>query len=162
MKRDGPKVPTAVHGPTGITYYRNEKANAIANCLEKQFTSHDLCDENHERRVKTKVQGLLASVDDTPLGKVRSCEINKLANSLKLRKSCGLDDIPNVCLRHLSRRPLVHLTHCTQEGKLFEEVILKIVQRHTDERGLLNANHFGLRVVTARHFNIWGLRTTSH
>jgi hypothetical protein len=34
-----------------------------------------------------------------------------LAKSLTLRKACGLDDIPNECLRHLSRRPLVHLTH---------------------------------------------------
>jgi hypothetical protein len=46
MKRDGPKAPTAVHGPLGITYQPNEKANVIADCLEFQFTSHDLCDEN--------------------------------------------------------------------------------------------------------------------
>jgi hypothetical protein len=30
-------------------------------------------------------------------------------------------------------------------GKLFEKVILKIVQRHIGERGLLNANQFGFR-----------------
>jgi hypothetical protein len=28
-------------------------------------------------------------------------------------------------------------------GKLFEKVILKIVQRHVEERGLLNASQFG-------------------
>jgi hypothetical protein len=28
-------------------------------------------------------------------------------------------------------------------GKLFEKVFLKIVQRHTEERGLLNASQFG-------------------
>jgi hypothetical protein len=28
-------------------------------------------------------------------------------------------------------------------GKLFKKVILKIVQRHIEERGLLNANQFG-------------------
>jgi hypothetical protein len=33
-------------------------------------------------------------------------------------------------------------------GKLFENVILKIVQRHTAEGGLLNASQFGFR---ARH-----------
>jgi hypothetical protein len=50
MKRDGTKVPTAVHGPLGVTYtyLPNKKANVIAGCLENQFTSHDLCDENHE------------------------------------------------------------------------------------------------------------------
>jgi hypothetical protein len=30
-------------------------------------------------------------------------------------------------------------------GKLFEKVILKIVQRHAEERVLLNASQFGLR-----------------
>jgi hypothetical protein len=33
-------------------------------------------------------------------------------------------------------------------GKLFEKVILKLVQKHIEERGLLNANQFGFR---ARH-----------
>jgi hypothetical protein len=65
MKRDGPKAPAAVYGPLGITYHANEKANAIADYLENQFTSHDLCDENYERRVETTVQALLASVDGT-------------------------------------------------------------------------------------------------
>jgi hypothetical protein len=31
MKRDGPKAPTTVHGPFGITYHLNEKANVIAD-----------------------------------------------------------------------------------------------------------------------------------
>jgi hypothetical protein len=65
MKRDGPKAPTAVYDPLGAIYHPNEKANAIAHCLENQFTSHDLCDENHERRVETRVQVLLASIADT-------------------------------------------------------------------------------------------------
>jgi hypothetical protein len=80
MKRDGQKAPTVVVKPLGITYHPNEKANVIANCLENRFTSHDLCDENHERRVETRVQALLASVDNTPLGKVRSCDMRKLIN----------------------------------------------------------------------------------
>jgi hypothetical protein len=53
------------------TYHPNEKSNMIADCLENQFTSHDLCDENHERWVETRVQAQLASVDDTTLEKVR-------------------------------------------------------------------------------------------
>jgi hypothetical protein len=110
MERDGLKAPTAIHGPLGIIYQLNEKANVIADCLENQFTSHDLCDENHARQVEAKVQALVASVSGTPLEKVRPCDIHNLANSLKLRKACGLDGIPNECLRHLPRRPLVHLT----------------------------------------------------
>jgi hypothetical protein len=47
MKRDGPKAPVTAYGPVGITYYPNKKAKMIVDCLENQFTSHDLCDENH-------------------------------------------------------------------------------------------------------------------
>jgi hypothetical protein len=86
-------------------YNKHELENLV------KFTSHDLCDKNHEWWVKTRVQALLTSADDTLLGKVRPCDIHKLVSSLKLRKTCGLDGIPNKCLRHLPRRSLVHLTH---------------------------------------------------
>jgi hypothetical protein len=49
------KAPAAVHGRLGITYHRNEKAKAIAVYLEN---------ENHERQVESRVQALLASVDE--------------------------------------------------------------------------------------------------
>jgi hypothetical protein len=90
MKRDEPKAPTAIHEPLGMTYQLKKKANVIADCLENQFTSHDLCDGNHERQVETGIQAVLASVDDTPLGKVRPCDIHRLVNSLKLRKAVDL------------------------------------------------------------------------
>jgi hypothetical protein len=91
MKRDGPKASTAVHGPLGITHHPNEKANVIEDCLENQFTSHELCDENHERvGWRLRVQALLSSVDDTLFRRVRPCDIHKLVNTLKLRKTCGL------------------------------------------------------------------------
>jgi hypothetical protein len=80
MKSDGPNAPTSVHGSLGITYHTNEKANGIADCLENQFTSHDLCYKNHEWQMETRVQALLTSVDDTLLGKVRPCNIHKLVH----------------------------------------------------------------------------------
>jgi hypothetical protein len=40
---------------------------AIADCLENQFTEHDLCNKNHERRVEARVQALLEAVyNNTP------------------------------------------------------------------------------------------------
>jgi hypothetical protein len=110
-------------------------------------------------------------------------------NSPKFKKACCIDGIPSDCLRHLPRRPLVHLTHLINNcvrlshfpkswkeakvitlpkpgkdpklpqslgpisilpttGKLFEKVILKIVQRHIENKGSLNACEFGFR---ARH-----------
>jgi hypothetical protein len=38
-------------------------------------------------------------LDTTP------CDINKLSNSLKLRKALGFDGIAHECFRHLPRRP---------------------------------------------------------
>jgi hypothetical protein len=110
MKRDGPRAPTAIHGSSGLKFHPLEKANAIADCLEKQFAPHALCDYNHERRVEARIQALLETVDNSPPERIRSCDLKKIINSLKLRKACGIDGIPNECLRHLLRRPLVHLT----------------------------------------------------
>jgi hypothetical protein len=66
-KRDGPKAPTAIRGDSGLKFYLSEKDNAIADCLEIQFTPHDLCDENHERWVEARVQAPLEDVDNSPL-----------------------------------------------------------------------------------------------
>jgi hypothetical protein len=64
--RDGPRAPTAIHGLLGLKYHLVDKANAIADCLENQFTLHDLCEENHERQVEARVQALLEAEDSDP------------------------------------------------------------------------------------------------
>jgi hypothetical protein len=75
MKRDGPKAPTALHGPLGIIYHPNEEASVIADCSENQFTYHD-----HYGEKMSDGWRLLTSVDDTPLGKLRPCDMHKLVN----------------------------------------------------------------------------------
>jgi len=171
-KRDRQKAPTAIHNPSGLKFLPLEEANVIADCLENQFSPHDLCEENHERRAVARVQALSEVVDDNSPQRVRPCDAQKLIKSLKLKKACGIDGISNECFRHLSRRPLGHLTHLfnhclrlshftsswkeekmwitlpkpakdpqfpqnlrpinllSTAGKLFEKVILRIVQRH--------------------------------
>jgi hypothetical protein len=99
---DGPRAPTAIHGTSGLKFHPFEKANAITDCFENQFAHHDLCDENHERRVEARVQTLLEAVNKPP-ERIRPCDLQKLINSLKLIKSCGIDGIPNECLRQLPR-----------------------------------------------------------
>jgi hypothetical protein len=112
LKRDGPKTQTAIHGTSGLKFHPIDKANAFADPMEIQFTQHDLCDENHERRVEADVQTLLDTVDTTPPQRISSCDVQKIIKSLKLKKACGIDGIPNECLRLLPRRPLLHLTTC--------------------------------------------------
>jgi len=88
-----------------------EKANAIADCLENRFTPRDLYDERHEERVEACVQALPDAEDNTATESVRPCEVQKIIRTLYLGKTCGLDGIPKECLRHLPKRPLIHLTH---------------------------------------------------
>jgi hypothetical protein len=107
MKRDGAKKPTAIHGPFGLTFHSLEKTNAIADCLENQFTLHDLCDENYKRQVEATVRTLLEAIENISPERIGPCELQKFVNSLKLRKACRIDGIPNECLRQLPRRPLV-------------------------------------------------------
>jgi hypothetical protein len=111
LNRDAPKAPTVVHGFTGLKFFPTEKANAIADCLENRFTHRDLCDENHERRVETIVQDILETEDIDLPEKIKPCNLQKLIEMLKLKKTCRFDGIPNECLIHLPRRPLFHLTH---------------------------------------------------
>jgi hypothetical protein len=104
-------APTAIHGALGLKFHPMAKANAIAAWLENQFRPHNLCDENHERRVEARIQALLEAEENDPTKEMRPCDLLKLISSLKLRKAYGIDGIPNECLRHLPRRPLVHLTN---------------------------------------------------
>jgi hypothetical protein len=62
-KRCEPKTPSEILYPLGRLFYPIDKANAIANCLQNQFTAHNLCDCDHGQKVKTTVQALLATVE---------------------------------------------------------------------------------------------------
>jgi hypothetical protein len=59
--------------------------------------------------LEARVQALLEAADNNPPQRITPCDVQKLINALKLKKACGIDGIPNECLRHLPRRPLVHL-----------------------------------------------------
>jgi hypothetical protein len=91
INRDGSKTSTTIHDPLGLKYQPLEKTTTTVDCLENQFTSHDLCEESHKRRVDVRVQALIEAADDTPLEKVRPCDIQKLIKSLKLRKASGIE-----------------------------------------------------------------------
>jgi hypothetical protein len=54
LRRDGPRAPTAIHGASGLKFHPSEKVNTIADCLEFQFTLHDLCNKNHEQQEEAK------------------------------------------------------------------------------------------------------------
>jgi hypothetical protein len=77
LKRDGPRAPTAIHSHLGLKFLLLEKANAIADCLENQFTPHDLCDEN-ELWVEARVDALPEAVDNSLPERIRPCDFTEL------------------------------------------------------------------------------------
>jgi hypothetical protein len=85
INRDGLTAAIAIRGRLGLKFNTVDKANAVADCIDNQFTPHDLCDENHERRVKARVQFLL-----DPSERISQYDLLKLINSLKFKKACGL------------------------------------------------------------------------
>jgi len=112
MRRLGPKAPTATHDPLLLKFLLLEKANVVADCLENQFTPHDPCDKNHKWwQVEARVKALLEAVDNNNPERVQPCDVQKLTNSMTLRKACTNDNIPNECIRNLPTKPMVHLTH---------------------------------------------------
>jgi hypothetical protein len=82
IKRNGPRAPTAIHGPLGFKYPALQKTT-IADCLENKFTPHDLWYENRNRRLEARVQAMLDAEQDTPLEIVRPCYIKKVIHLLK-------------------------------------------------------------------------------
>jgi hypothetical protein len=91
--------------------YNNGKRGFICGPWWDVISSTVWSNENHTRQVEAKVQALVESIDNSPFRRLRPCDIQKLINTLKLRKAPGIDGIPNEYLRHLPRRTLVHLTH---------------------------------------------------
>jgi hypothetical protein len=69
------KAPSAIPSPTGLKFLPFEKANVIADCLENQLSSHDLCDERHEQLVVTRTQALFEAVDKDSPKRVRHYDV---------------------------------------------------------------------------------------
>jgi hypothetical protein len=86
VKRDGPRAPTAIHGSSGLKFHPSERANTTDDYLEIQFTPHDLCDENHERRAEARVQALLEAVHKSPPPEDKTMCLTKINKFSEIQK----------------------------------------------------------------------------
>jgi hypothetical protein len=106
INRDGPRAPTAVGGPLRTVSLVRERKPVQLQTAWKTSSHRITCVKktmNGTWRLESKLYSKLQTV--TPPEKVRPCDLQQLI------KACGIDGIPNECLRHLPRRPLVHWTH---------------------------------------------------
>jgi hypothetical protein len=74
--RSGQKALSAVHDQLGPIFYRISEGNIIADCLESQFTLHDLRDYDHEMQVQARVQALLTTIDEDIPVKFCPCDVS--------------------------------------------------------------------------------------
>lgn len=75
---DGPKVPTTIHGLSGLKYQLLENANTTADLLVILFTHHDLNDNNYEHWLVVRILALLIPAGDNfPEGE-RLCGVKQL------------------------------------------------------------------------------------
>jgi hypothetical protein len=54
----------------------------------------------HVTPARARADALLKFTDENPPERVRPCNVQKLINPLKLRKTYEIDGIPNKCLRN--------------------------------------------------------------
>jgi hypothetical protein len=54
--------------------------------LEIKFSPHDLCDENHERRVEAAVQALHETADNSPPVRIRPCDLTEINEVVEIEK----------------------------------------------------------------------------
>jgi hypothetical protein len=84
----------------------NNNRPGIDRLLKYKQKLRKMWQETREPACKTAVNWVTL----TPSKRIRPCDLQKIMISLKLKKACGIDDIPNEYLRHLPRRTLVYLT----------------------------------------------------
>jgi hypothetical protein len=109
-KRDGSKAPNTAHGPLGITSPERESQPNCRLLRKSVYISWPMWQQPWATGVDNSSRSACICIRQ-PLGKIRLCNIQKLVKTLKQRKACGLNGIPDERLSHLPRRPLVHLTH---------------------------------------------------
>jgi hypothetical protein len=84
----------------------------------------------------------------------------RLYHSPKFWKKAKVITLPKPGKDPKFSQNLRQISFFSTTGKLFEKVILKIVQRHIEERGLLNASQFGFRARYSTTFQC--MRLTDH
>lgn len=108
-----PSKSPPLHGIHGLAYSNQDKANALADTLERTFTPHDdPSDIDKIEQVERQVRGLehLASSPDD-IFRTTPAEINRVISQLKSRKAPGLDQIPNAALKELSKKSIRFMAH---------------------------------------------------
>ena len=120
-----------IHGATGLKYNALDKANAIADCLEDQFRTHEPDDDylRHYREVRRSVRNFEHTLHQSECLDFTSSETRRVIGELKVNKSAGPDRIPNAAIKELHNQILNHII------KIFNSALkCTIFQLHGSKR----------------------------
>ena len=104
-----PQKTTALCDGQKYVYHPLDKARVLASALEDRFTPHHLASPDHEYQVNLRVETILSSNFPMIMPDIKISELRGLIKNLKSNCAPGTDKIPNIALKHLNRRPLLHL-----------------------------------------------------
>lgn len=109
-KNQGQSIPP-LHCLNGVAYTCEEKAEGIANTLEKQFTANDVdSDSDSDSSVDSSIQDLdepdteERRLDEIPLQPATFQEVSNVIKNLNNRKAPGKDRVPNLALKLLTTK----------------------------------------------------------
>jgi hypothetical protein len=61
--------------------------------------------------VEVRAKAVLEIVENNPPEEVRPTDVRRMIKTVKPNKACRFEGIPNECLWHFPKRPLVYFTH---------------------------------------------------
>lgn len=100
-----------IHGNNGVAFDTFDKAEAIANTYEQQFSpNQDLEDVEHDNLVTQTVNNFLSIPPNSSLPPANITELRDIIKNLKDSKAPGIDKISNKCIRNLPPNLLIYLT----------------------------------------------------
>lgn len=110
-KRDNVIPP--LHGPTGLVFGSEEKANVLAQNFEKvHHLTQDFGDEETETKINAEYEKMKTSaVSLDEIKYVSPREVKNAIRNTKSKKAPGQDGIQNIVLKNLPHKAIVYLTY---------------------------------------------------
>ena len=101
-----------IHGLNGLVYESIDKANAMAETLERQFKSrnNDTAYETFQTKTRRQVKQYLKNQTTYDIPLIRPTEIKKILTKLKDDKAPGPDKIPIQAIKQIPKKGLTHMT----------------------------------------------------
>lgn len=110
LKNNGIKNFPPIKGKNGYAFDPRDKAEAIADCYVEQFSPNNFGDPAHDIHVDQTVRHFINTPSTFSIPPTNIAEMKAIIKNLKPKKSPGLDNISNKCLKFISPNILIYLS----------------------------------------------------